>query len=157
MKPEIVERNDILVAGLVDSFSMHDKSKIFELWDKFPERVSELKISDTRTYGIVLMHLPTHQLKPGHDKFYMTAAPVEPETELPPDMVQLTLAGGPYAKFTHHGPVSQFEKTLVGICAWQPEAPYTMRRAPMYEEYDQRFKFEEAESVFDVYVPLEKL
>lgn len=157
MKPEIVEREDILVAGLVDSFSVHDKSKIYELWDKFPQRVSELKVADTNTYGIVMMHLPTHDLKLGHDKFYMAAAPVEPESVLPPDMVQLTLAGGPYAKFTHHGPISQFDKTLVEVCSWQPEAPYLMRMAPMYEMYDQRFKFEEADSVFDIYIPLDKI
>lgn len=127
------------------------------LWDAFLERQGELR---TRigygAYGLCYA-LPADS-EPRHVDAagYLACVEVADPSDVPPGMELRTVEGGPYAVWTHRGPLADLEGTVRALYGqWLPASGHTVRDAPDVEIYDERFDPASPDSVFDIAVPIQ--
>ncbi len=71
-------------------------------------------------------------------------------------MEKLTIPGGNYAKFVHHGSLVGLEKTMNYIFGtWLPNSGEELRQAPDLEVYGEKFNPKSDESEIEILIPIQ--
>ena len=155
MKPRIVEHAAFHAVGMQGRFVPGKVEGIPALWDRFVRREGEIRDAVPGTsYGVC-----TDDSSPGAPGFHYTACVgVTSLAHVPEGMVGLHVPGATCAVFAHKGPISKFHQTMQSIFGeWIPASGLKPSGAPVFELYDhERYKGEDPESEFDVYVPVKK-
>lgn len=148
---EIKETKDIKIVGLKIETSMHDSAAMIpKLWEQFIPRISEINnnLSTDVCYGYCVM-------KNKDDFSYYAASGVSDDSKMPEGMESDTIPGKKYAVFQHKGKLETLNDTYQNI-------PTELHKAnlkdvgPWFELYDERYKHDEDDSEFDIYVGIEE-
>lgn len=130
-----------------------------KLWTEFNARKRELiPLEREVAYGLCLNPSALGEAAVARDEaLYLAALQVEPGTQPPWGMVVWTAAGGTHAKFSHRGRIEQIGETMKFIYGkWLLTSGYVRSAGPDIERYDSRFNAESDESVFDIFIPIER-
>ncbi len=133
MQPKIVERKETKIVGLQYQGKL-DSSKLPTLWEKFMERIPEIK--GIKNGNICYGH---SQGMPNEEVFTYTAG-VEAETngDLPQNMVEVVAPAGKYAVWTHKGPIMQIGETFNKIYSeWLAESGLEVSAMIDIEVYEE--------------------
>lgn len=156
MTPQFKDRDAFTIIGIGNDFMPFDSENIGKLWDRFLEQRPKINAADgALAYGVCDSPKNTSTAP---DQFHYTAGiVVTPDTDIPKNMEKITIQAGHYAVFTHKGLLKDFPKTVNYIWKdWLPNSGYTHANAPDFEEYDDRFKGDDKDSAFDIYIPVQK-
>lgn len=148
MTPEFKDMKGFRVIGLGESYEPNNAQGISQLWERFmPQTETVTKRVGMEAFGI-------SQCK--GDRFdYVAGVKVESDAPIPEGMMDIDLADGHYAVFTHRGPISKIADTMKYIWStWMPASDYEYTGGPEFELYDYRFRFMAHDSEFDIYIPV---
>lgn len=154
MKPRFTHKDKFVVIGMGQDAPAG--TNMGDLWDKFlPQKHKIERVCGKEAYGICY----AAKEKDAHpDHFHYTAAlPVHDDSSIPEGMEKIVIERHEYAVFTHRGPVSNISETNDYIWkTWLPQSGYEPAHSPDFELYDERFKADDADSEFDIYVPIKR-
>ena len=159
LTPEIVELDAMKVVGM--SSLINSKSNLIgKLWLRFMPRGKEVQhVSMEKTaFGVSfgMEMLSPDSTPPEYEFMHLVGYPVSSTDDVPEGMSYKNVPAHKYAKFTHKGPLSKLGGTYNEIFAqWLPASgeEYAPSGCDL-EWYDERFKHEEEDSEFDIYVPI---
>ena len=157
--PKIVELDAITVVGM--SSIINSKCNLIgKLWLRFMPRGKEVQhVSVEKTalgvsFGMEM--LSQDSTPPEYEFMHLVGYPVSSTDDVPEGMSYKNVPAHKYAKFTHKGPLSTLGATYNEIfMQWMPSSSkeYDSSGCDL-EWYDERFKHEEEDSEFDIYVPI---
>ncbi|UCG90996.1 MAG: AraC family transcriptional regulator [candidate division WOR-3 bacterium] len=156
LEPEIVELGDMTVVGLQILYSSKC-NLIPQLWERFMPRIHEIKDVARKDVGLEVSY--DMQDSEGKETFFVIAGLiVNSTTHIPEGMTYKHISAHEYAKFTHQGPISEISSTYNFIYKeWLPASAYEHDdEGCEVEWYDERFKMEDEDSEFDIYVPIKQ-
>jgi AraC family transcriptional regulator len=157
--PEYVELDEMTVVGLSSLVSMKC-NLIHQLWERFGLREKEIK--NIAIPGVALEvsfgYAPVLTEDKTEDALFfdLVGLPVYSTEDIPEGMTYKVVPAHRYAKFVHKGPISKIMDTYNYIHeVWLPQSgkQYDYEACGI-EWYDERFKIEDANSEFDIYVPI---
>ncbi len=129
-------------------------NQIPHLWTEFNPRCGEIKSIARVAYGICPF-VAKADFSEESPFEYIAGLEVENFDEIPKGMVTYVIPAAKYAVFTHVGTLDTLNHTYFKIhTEWFPESEYEVDYKPEFELYDERFKFGEADSELDVYIPI---
>ncbi|MCP4404395.1 MAG: GyrI-like domain-containing protein [bacterium] len=159
LTPEIVELEAITVVGM-SSLINSQCNLIPKLWIRFMPRGQEIehismqKVAFGVSFGMEM--LSAEGEPPKYEFMHLVGYPVDSTEDIPEGMSYKQISAHKCAKFTHKGPISTLSKTYDDIfMQWLPMSgeEYDPSIGDL-EWYDERFKHEEEDSEFDIYVPI---
>ncbi len=159
--PEYVELDEMTVVGLSSLVSMNC-NLIHQLWERFSPR--EKHIKDIAIPNVALeVSFDTKEIqiegteKKDYEFFVIVGLAVKNIDDIPEGMTYKKVPAHKYAKFVHKGPISNIMETYNYIYnEWLPKSGHEYDwEACEVEWYDNRFKIDEADSEFDIYIPIE--
>ena len=152
MNPEILERTEMILAGVAANSASVTDMDIAGLWDRFidlcpniPNQVNtnvnyELHIEEDRT---LRMH------------FCLIGVEVSQADTLPIEVFYKIVPAGKYALYTHHFKDGSYGQAFKAVYDWLAASHYEPAHAFDIQCYDARFKGpEDPESVLEILVPL---
>lgn len=154
---KIIEQN-IKVCGLVTELTKSQSENfgiIQNHWSKFNAELKRKKINQNsgnwEKYGITL--------KTDKKYFYLTAIPVSDLT-IPDSFKHLEIPKGEYEIFSHKGKMENIKNTLFEI--YKVILPKSNLKTEdqaktgfiHFEKYDYRFKWNNPNSIIDIYLPI---
>ncbi len=160
MQPEYVELDEMTVVGLSSIVSMNC-NLIHQLWERFSSR--EKQIKDIAIPDVALeVSFDTKEIevegteKKDYEFFVLVGLAVKNIDDIPEGMTYKKVPAHKYAKFVHKGPISNIMETYNYIYnEWLPKSGHEYDwEACEVEWYDNRFKIDEADSEFDIYIPI---
>ncbi len=156
MKFRFEAREPFFVMGLETKNAMESEAmvdiwtKFFALKDTLPEPVGNC------SYGI---YYPGEDYDPttmqGYN--YFVGLEVKEPVELPENLLIHAVPGGYYAIFNYVGPISDIGNAYEYIFGeWLASSSYIPALGEMFETYDERFDGESADSVAEIWIPVQK-
>lgn len=155
MNPRIVHKPAFTVVGMKVRTSM-EHSLIPQLWADFDKRHDEIRdwIEPDNCYGICFYEEGDDAESSKHFS-YLAAIEVSNTDFIPEGMISRTLPEADYAVFEHHGPLDNLQDTYQSIYgSWLPRSAYKVLGKEDFELYDARFKYGQADSVMEIWVPI---
>ncbi len=153
MKPVIVEKPEFKIVGLKCTTTMSTNS-IHLLWENFNKRCSEVK----NGYNLWVGVCPWAECENFDNDTpfeYIAGRAVENFDDVPEGMMTWTVPAAKYAVFTHKGCLESLSETYKYIyCVWAEETDMVLDKADQLEIYDERFKFGQEDSEFDILIPV---
>lgn len=156
VKSEIINKETFWVVGMEYRGSKEHHGEIPKLWGKFDGRSKEISNRQGKvvSYGVCFS---TPSMLQKDEFYYMASVPVTSSDDVPEGMVAKEIKGGDFVVITHKGPISKISDTLDYVYgSWLPKSGFDPDDRANLELYDQRFKFEDPESEFDILVPIKK-
>lgn len=154
IQSQIVTLDTITIVGLEYRGSREHQGKIPEMWGTFMSRIAEVphRVGGNTTYGVCYANKGMIQ---NDDMIYVAGAPVTAVDKLPDGMVSWEAKGGKFVSVTHKGSITKIAETLDYIHGtWLPKSGYDPDDRSDLERYDERFKFEDPSSEFDILIPI---
>jgi AraC family transcriptional regulator len=149
-EPKIEKRRQVLLAGLVQTFSMKDIGGIPSLWEKF--NAWHAHIPDTvgrAAYGASLSYSEEKGCE------YMCAVEVSDVSDLPKELSARTIPAATYAVFSQPGHITLIRPTIGTIwMKWLPQSGYVADEAPLIEYYGPSFDPATGHGGFEVWLPV---
>jgi predicted transcriptional regulator YdeE/DNA-binding transcriptional MerR regulator len=157
MEPKYITKPGFTVMGL-RYFGKNEKGEIADLWDSFNQRVAELGGLPHETGEAAIGLCITPEDAPPDGSFeYVAGFPVSQVEDIPEVFVVRQVPEYTYAVFAHRGDLASLGKTYEYIYeSWLPQSGYQLAAKIDFEYYDQDFKDFAPESVFYIYVPIQK-
>ncbi len=149
MESKIVERDGFTVVGM-EYFGDNKNMEIRELWSQFGPRMSEIPnpAEHGTSYGIC------DSMNDKGEFSYLAGIAVTDDSQIPEGMKSKRIPAGKYAVFTHKGSLDKLDATYDLIYKkWLPNCGCELRGYD-FELYDERFKFFEPDSEFDIYIAI---
>lgn len=157
MEPKIVKKEGFTLVGL-RYFGKNQNQEIHRLWEQFNQRMEELGglPNDTGEAAIGLCITPEDaSMEDGFE--YVAGLPVSKVDDVPKGFVVREIPAYTYAVFAHKGDLQSLAKTYEYIYeAWLPQSGYQLAAKIDFEYYNEDFKDFTPNSVFYIYVPIEK-
>ncbi|MFD1953535.1 GyrI-like domain-containing protein [Paenibacillus thailandensis] len=88
---------------------------------------------------------------------YIAGVETELLSEVPEGMVAYEIPAGKYAGITHRGPLNQLKSTFEKLVGWLADNRYDPYDAVFFEVYDHRYKDDNNDSEFDIFVQLKQV
>jgi predicted transcriptional regulator YdeE/DNA-binding transcriptional MerR regulator len=157
MEPKFITKPGFTVMGL-RYFGKNEKGEIADLWGSFNQRVAELGGLPHETGEAAIGLCITPEDAPPDGSFeYVAGFPVSQVGDVPAGFVVRQVPEYTYAVFAHRGDLAGLGKTYEYIYeVWLPQSGYQLAAKIDFEYYDQDFKDFVPESVFYIYVPIQK-
>jgi predicted transcriptional regulator YdeE/DNA-binding transcriptional MerR regulator len=157
MEPEIITKPGFTLVGL-RYFGKNQHMEITQLWERFNQRVRELGGIENETGDAAIGLCITPEDEPIGGGFeYVAGFPVTKAENVPQDFVVRQVPEFTYAVFGHRGDLPSLGKKYKYIYeTWLPQSGYKLAAKLDFEYYDEDFKNFTADSVFYIYVPIEK-
>jgi AraC family transcriptional regulator len=151
LEPRIVERPELVLAGVVATGPDVFQMDFHALWERFGNESP--RISHQVEGAAYELHVQTKAEPAMH--FTMAGVEVSKIADLPPEVFVKVIPAGTYAVFTMKF-VDGFAGVYERIFAWLAESPYTGEPfAYDIQRYGHRFKSpDDPESEVDIYVPV---
>ncbi len=157
MEPKFFTKPNFTLMGL-RYFGKNEKGEISELWEKFNQRIEQLGGLPYETGEAAIGLCSTLEDPHPEGAFeYVAGFPVSKVEQVPEGFVLRQIPEHTYAVFAHRGDLASLGKTYEYIYeVWLPQSGYNMASKIDFEYYDQDFKDFAPDSVFYIYVPIEK-
>ena len=159
MQPEYVELDEMTVVGFSSLVSMKC-NLIHQLWERFAPREKDIKyvaIPDVALeVSFDMEKISIEGEKEDWLFFDLVGLAASSTDDIPEGMTHKRVPAHKYAKFVHKGPISNIMETYNYIYnEWLPKSGHEYdSEACEVDWYDKRFKMEEADSEFDIYIPI---
>ncbi len=154
MNPRLETKAAFHVVGV--SCRANPSGTLHKLWGEFMQRMAEIKhvAAPDKAYQVCVFE----DANPEKEAYtFIAGLEVSDMTDLPDGMLAHTVPQAEYAVFEHLGTMDKMHQTYEYIFGvWLPENGYVMAEADSLEIYDQRFKVNEPDSVFEIWVPVKK-
>lgn len=151
MEPKFKELGNFTVVGL-RYFGDNKNNEIKDLWGEFNKNHNKFKHvkTDSPALGLCLM-LPGEM-----EKFeYVAGFMVDSTNDVDPMFVAREVPASRYAVFTHKGLLTNLHETYDFIFSkWMRECGFKINTELNFEWYDDRFRHDDPESEFDIYIPI---
>jgi len=133
--------------------------EIPQLWETFNQRMNELGGLPNETGDAAIGLCITPEGEPIDGAFeYVAGLPVTEAEDVPEDFVVRHVPDYTYAVFAHKGDMPSLGKTYEYIYqTWLPQSGYKLAAKIDFEYYDADFKDFAPDSVFYIYLPIEKI
>lgn len=157
MEPKIITKSPFTIVGL-RYFGRNEHQEISELWGKFNEQVGESGPIENETgeAAIGLCITPEDAEEDGAFE-YVAGFPVSAVGNVPEGFVVRHVPEYTYAVFAHQGDLPSLAKTYEYIYeTWLPQSSYQLAAKLDFEYYNEDFKDFAPDSIFYIYVPIEK-
>jgi len=157
MEPKIITKPEFTLIGM-RYFGNNEHQEIFELWGKFNRRVEELGgiENDTGEAAVGLNTTPVDAPEDGAFE-YVAGVLVSEAGNVPEDFVIRHVPEYTYAVFAHKGDLPSLKHTYAYIYeSWLPQSGYKLPSKIDFEYYNEDFKYFQPDSVFYIYIPIEK-
>jgi len=157
MEPKIITKPEFTLIGM-RYFGNNKHQEISELWGKFNRRVEELGgiENDTGEAAIGLCITPNDAPEDGAFE-YVAGTLVSEVGSVPEDFVIRRVPEYTYAVFAHKGDLPSLKHTYAYIYeSWLPQSGYKLPAKIDFEYYNEDFKDFQPNSVFYIYIPIEK-
>jgi len=158
MEPKIITKPGFTLVGL-RYFGKNENLEISHHWERFNQRVRELGglPNETGNAAIGLCITPEDESIDGAFE-YVAGLPVTEAEDVPEDFVVRHVPEQTYAVFAHKGDLPSLQKTYEYIYeTWLPQSNYKLAGKMDFEYYNADFKDFAPDSVFYIYVPVEKV
>ena len=155
MKPKIVERDEMKVIGLKCETTMKENT-IPQLWGQFNTVCNRVpnRTSDRFALGIC-PYVKMEDFDEETPFEYIAGFTVDSFDNVPEDMVAYVVPAARYAVFTHRGALNTLQDTYNAIFSSAlSENGMELDSKDQLELYDDRFKYGEQDSEFDIYIPI---
>ena len=149
MKPEIVERPELLLAGVISCGEDVGEIDIHGLWGIYNQ--TESSIPDQVEDAWFELHVGK-QLGKGIYTV-MVGVEIPHMVELPPEVSLKTVPGGRYAHFTHRMGDGSYGDAFARINAWVQESGTEVKDFGL-QRYGSEFDPEDEDSSFQIFIPL---
>jgi AraC family transcriptional regulator len=153
LNPAIVHKSEFSMAAL--TYSGHNKTKIYELWQNFWSLVNrrEIIIDENECLG-VCWHTMDMRNRELFD--YHVGVVTCKNTKIPDSMRLFHLAESVYAAFTHRGPISKIEQTYDRIYgSWIIHSGNIPTMDLDILIVDDRFKGQSEDTEVDILIPVQ--
>ncbi|MFA8342931.1 MAG: GyrI-like domain-containing protein [Rhodothermaceae bacterium] len=159
MKPELKEIEEFTVVGMEKTVTLKTNYLIVELWEKFSQRIDEIKNRiGTEYFEVCKPFEEGEKEKFTEDSEFTKVASVKVSKveDLPEGMTAVTVPGGKYAVFTHKGKSMEIKSTYEYIWGkWVPSTDLEVDLRYSFELYDERFLGpENPDSEMEIYIPI---
>jgi predicted transcriptional regulator YdeE/DNA-binding transcriptional MerR regulator len=157
MEPKIITKPGFTLVGL-RYFGKNENMEISHHWERFNQRMRELGGLPNETGDAAIGLCITPEDEPIDGAFeYVAGLPVTKAEDVPEDFVVRHVPEHTYAVFAHKGDLPSLPKTYEYIYeTWLPQSGYRLADKIDFEYYDADFKDFAPESIFYIYVPIEK-
>jgi AraC family transcriptional regulator len=156
MTQRFEHKDAFTVVGIARQYTMSTNT-IPQLWDDFMARSKEVKHALYEAALGVCYYEPNYDSAKDTPFTYMAGWIVTKAEDIPQGMTSHTVAANDYAVFEHIGALDTLQKTYDHIFReWLPTSGYEMAANDDFEWYDERFKFGEADSVMEIWIPIKK-
>lgn len=157
MEPKIKTKPAFTMVGL-RYFGKNEHGEIPELWNKFNQRMEELGNLPHNTQEAAIGLCITPDDEPLEGAFeYVAGLPVSKVEAVPEDFVVRHVPEQTYAVFEHKGDIPSLSETYAYIYeTWLPQSGYQLATKMDFEYYNEDFKDFEPDSIFYIYIPIEK-
>ncbi len=155
MTPKIVEMGEMKVIGLKCQTTMKENT-IPQLWGQFNTNCNRVpnRTDDKFALG-VCPYVDMEHFDENTPFEYITGLAVTTFDNVPEDMVAYTIPAAKYAVFTHKGALDTLQDTYNQIFGTAlSENGLELDSKDQIELYDERFKWGEPDSEFDIYIPV---
>ncbi|MCK4529257.1 GyrI-like domain-containing protein [candidate division WOR-3 bacterium] len=167
MEPKIIERDEIILAGMDfygDPFTKakgwSEQNEIGRLWQRFMRYYdkNEDKIKNMVSEADYEVWVGSIEKLDEKDKYIFVGVEVEKIQDLPLQLVAKILPRTQYAVFTIKGKEIKSDWSSKIYKEWLPESGYKEAYSFLIEYYDhERFKgMDNEESEIDIYLPIKK-
>ncbi len=156
--PKIITKDTFRVLGVLCRSTMNDNT-IPALWDKFHQICGDIPgvIQPGAALGICYADEDV-EMTPDTPFNYLAGMEVSMDTPVPAGMVDKVVPAAEYAVFEHIGSLDTLHDTYSSIYGeWLPASNYERFGDIDFELYDERFRYGEAESVMEIWVPVKKV
>lgn len=154
MEPKILELDEMDVIGIKCTTTMKENT-IPQLWDRYN------KIHDTIPNKVdspclgICVYIDMDKCTEDTYFDYIAATCVSSFDNIPEGMMSYTIPKGKFACFTHKGSLDTLDKTynyIFGV--WANETECEIDQRDQIELYDDRFKWGQPESEFEILIPI---
>lgn len=155
MTPRIEIIKERMLVGLQVKMSLAN-NKTSELWREFLRRKNEvINRSNTDRYSIQIYNQPMDAFTP-HTEFDRWAAlEVTSLSDIPKGMKPITIEGGQYAVFIHHGAANNYQETFQYIFeTWLPASSYQVDQRAHFEIMQQDYNPFDENAKEEVWIPI---
>ncbi len=147
--PQLTQTSARRIVGVSAQCTFENASAIPGLWQQFNAREEEVATAPGPAYGVCCD-------ADGAGRFrYVAGMQADRDMPVPKGMDEVLIPAGLYAVFQHNGHISELPKTVQSI--WNkalPENDLTVRSAPDFERYDQRFNVETGRGLVEIWIPV---
>ena len=157
MQPKIISKPSFTLVGL-RYYGKNEGGEIAQLWDQFNQRIAALGGLPNEIGDAAIGLCIGSDDEPLEGAFeYVAGFPVSSVDQVPDGFVVREVPAHTYAVFSHKGDLPTLSKTYAYIYeTWLPQSGYQLAAKIDFEYYDQDFKDFAPDSVFYIYVPIEK-
>lgn len=156
MQPRIETKATAYYMGLICETTQKNNT-IPQLWDRYMEQMEDLKkiALEAPCYGICLEMDNCENFNENTPFKYMAASIVAADATPLPEMEVITVEAAKYAIFEHHGSLETLGKTYNNIFGkWLQENKLEPENKKQLEVYGEKFKYGEADSVLEIWIPV---
>ena len=128
LTPRIESRDQILLAGLTESYRKSDRRDIPAQWTRFLGLLDDIKgpIGDGG-FGLSLV-----TQTPGMDFDYMAAVGIRSRDHIPPSLIGQVIPAGNYAIFDHNDYIQEIGALCDEVLGnWLPNGSYELRKGDL--------------------------
>lgn len=147
--PKLTNMDAMRVIGVSAQCTFENASAIPGLWQQFNAREDEVAAAPGPAFGVCCD-------ADGAGRFrYVAGMQADRDQSVPKGMDEIQIPAGQYAVFQHVGHVADMPKTVHAI--WNkalPESGLSLRPAPDFERYDQRFDVETGRGTVEIWIPV---
>ncbi len=157
MEPRIITKPGFTVVGL-RYYGKNENQEIAAMWERFNERMESLGglPHETGEAAIGLCLSPEEDPMGGAFE-YIAGLPVSEVDDIPEGFVAREVQEHTYAVFAHKGDLPSLTKTYEYIYeSWLAQSGYELADNFDFEYYDDDFKDFAPDSVFYIYIPIQK-
>ena len=157
MEPKIITKSPFTIVGL-RYFGRNEHQEISELWGKFNERIRESGPIENETgkVAIGLCITPEDATEDGAFED-IAGVPVSELGDVPKGFVVRDTPEYTYAVFAHQGDLPSLARTYEYIYdTWLPQSGFKLAAKIDFEYENEDFKDFTPDSIFYIYIPIEK-
>ena len=145
-------RREMLIAGLNQSYTFENRSKIPMQWENFIPQIGKVPGQVGQVaYGVCWNN------RPGHGFDYLCGVEVTDAAKLPPELAIVRLPGQEYAVLTHSDHVSAIGTTIDKIWnGWVRQSGLKVNESPWFERYNEEFNPQTGMGGMEIWIPLSR-
>jgi AraC family transcriptional regulator len=154
MQLEIIERSEMILAGIVDSGAHVSQINIAGLWDRFIEQSDDISNQVDSDKGYEL-HIEEDRSPRKH--FILIGVEVDKVEHEPLEIFTKVLPAGKYLKYTHKFSEGGYAQAFESLYDWLEDSEYGPAYAFDVQCYDERFNGpDDPESIIEILVPVKQ-
>ena len=152
MQPEIVDRPEMILAGIVATSTSVSELDIAGLWDRFIEQCPNISNQVNEEKGYEL-HIEEERSPKIH--FCLIGVEVRDVEELPIEIFYKVVPAGKYAVYTPQFSDGGYGQAFKVVYDWLEESAYQSAYAFDIQVYDDRFKgSDDPDSILEILIPV---